>query len=129
MAAGEPDRGQWNVARPVDYVSGAAMAFRREVLDEVGLLDEGFWPGYYEDADFCFRVRDAGYEVWYTPDARLIHDESAALSGTRGLQVAFHRGRLRFVLKHLPPQRFLAEFVPAERALFLAVARARWDRT
>jgi len=115
--AGAPDGDEWDHARQADYVTGAAMAFRREVLDEVGLLDEGFWPGYYEDADFCFRVRSAGYEVWYVPDACLIHDESTALSGTRSLQVAFNRGRLRFVLKHLPPGRFLAEFVPAEREL------------
>jgi GT2 family glycosyltransferase len=129
LGAGHLDTGEWNLARPVDYVTGAGMAFRRQVLDEVGLLDEGFWPGYYEDVDFCFRARDAGYEVWYTPTACLIHDESAGLSGTRALQVAFHRGRLRFVLKHLPPPRFLAEFVPAERALFLPLVREEMGQT
>jgi GT2 family glycosyltransferase len=117
---GEPDGDAWSVARPVDYVTGAAMAFRHQVWDELGPLDEGFWPGYYEDTDFCYRVRQAGYEVWYTPDACLIHDESTALGGSRELQVAFNRGRLRFVLKHLPPRRLLAEFVPAERALVAA---------
>jgi GT2 family glycosyltransferase len=120
---GAPDEDAWNHARQVGYVTGAAMAFRRQVLDEVGLLDEGFWPGYYEDADFCFRVHEAGYEVWYVPEACLIHDESAALSGTRNLQVAFNRGRIRFVLKHLPPERFLAEFVPAERQLLVGAGQ------
>ena len=112
---GEPDAEQWNVPRSVDYVTGAAMAFRRDVLDAVGLLDEGFWPGYYEDADFCFRVRATGQEVRYVPEAVMIHKESSSLAGTAALYRYLHRGRLRFVLKHLPPQRFLAEFAPAEQ--------------
>jgi GT2 family glycosyltransferase len=112
---GERDSEQWNVPRSVDYVTGAAMAFRRDVLDRVGLLDEGFWPGYYEDADFCFRVRATGQEIWYLPGAVMIHKESPSLSGMTSLHRYLHRGRLRFVLKHLPPQRFLSEFVPAEQ--------------
>lgn len=127
--AGEPDRAEWNAARQVDYVTGAAMAFRRDVLDRVGLLDEGFWPGYYEDTDFCFRARAVGYEVWYRPEACLIHDESTALRGTQTLQVAFERGRLRFVLKHLPPQRFLDEFVPAERVYFASAAHGEMGQS
>jgi hypothetical protein len=46
----------------------------------------------------------------------MIHKESPSLSGTPTLHRYLHRGRLRFVLKHLPPQRFLGEFVPAEHA-------------
>jgi GT2 family glycosyltransferase len=114
----QADSLEWGVACPVDFVTGAAMAIRREVLDEVGLLDQGFWPGYYEDVDICYRAREAGYEVWYTPEARLIHDESVALKGSRAIEVASQRGRLRFVLKHLPPERFMSEFVPAERRRF-----------
>jgi GT2 family glycosyltransferase len=122
LGAGQPDAEEWNRAGPVDYVSGASMAFRRDVLDRVGLLDERFHPGYYEDADLCLRARDAGYEVWYTPDACLIHNESTALSGRPALHVAVNRGRLLFVLKHLPPSRFVAEFAPAERAWLLPLA-------
>lgn len=122
LGSRQPDAEEWDRGRAVDYVSGAAMAFRRDVLDRVGMLDERFWPGYYEDADLCFRVREAGYEVWYTPDARLIHNESTTLSGTLGLSAALHRGRLLFVLKHLPPERYLAEYLPAERAWLLPMA-------
>jgi GT2 family glycosyltransferase len=121
--AGERDAGQWDVPRQVEYVTGAAMAFRRAVLESVGLLDEGFWPGYYEDADFCYRVREAGYEVWYVPDAVLVHAETGSLAGTALLSQAFHQGRLQFVLKHLPPARFLGEFVPAEREALLGAAQ------
>ncbi len=123
----ERDVGQWEARRAVQYVTGAAMAFRRDVLDTVGLLDEGFWPGYYEDADFCFRVRAIGKEIWYVPEAVMIHDESRSLAGTTMLVRSLHRGRLRFVLKHLSPQRFLAEFVPAEQAFLQTMQGAAAD--
>lgn len=110
----EPDDGRWDEPRPVDFVTGASMALRRSVLDTVGLLDEGFWPGYFEDTDFCVRAGQAGYEVWYTPEAVLVHQESGAQRDPRERWEAHHRGRLRFVLKHLPPERFLAQFGPAE---------------
>jgi len=112
----ELDEGQWDDSRKVDYVTGAAMAFRRDILDQVGFLDEEFWPGYFEDVDFCFRVRKMGYEVWYIADAVLEHHEGGS---TSDLEVAFcanQRGRMRFLLKHMSPERFLAEFIPAERA-------------
>jgi GT2 family glycosyltransferase len=111
---GERDEGQWDSPRTVEYVTGAAMALRRDVLDRVGLLDEGFWPGYFEDTDLCCRVRDAGYKVLYVPSATLTHQENTSIRDPHTIARACQRGRLRFVLKRLSPERFLAEFVPAE---------------
>jgi GT2 family glycosyltransferase len=110
---GESDSGQWDEPRSLDYVTGAAMAFRREILERVGFLDEGFWPGYFEDADFCFLVREAGFEVKYDPKAVVIHEETTSIDAAM-VSRAYQRGRLRFLLKHMSPLRFLEEFVPAE---------------
>ncbi len=110
----ERDDGRWDEPRQVDFVTGASMAVRRAVLETIGMLDEGFWPGYYEDVDFCLRVQRAGYEVWYIPDAVLIHRESASRPDSRRRWEAYHRGRLRLVLKYLPPERFLTQFAQAE---------------
>jgi GT2 family glycosyltransferase len=110
----ERDTGQWDVPRAVEYVTGAAMAFRRDVLEKAGFLDEAFWPGYFEDTDFCLRARQAGYEVWYAPQATLIHLESASHTNQLSMWEAHHRGRLRFVLKHVSPDQFLAQFAQAE---------------
>ena len=55
-----------------DAVSGACMLIRREVIEQVGLLDERFFA-YQEDADYCFRSRQAGWQVHYVPAARVIH--------------------------------------------------------
>jgi N-acetylglucosaminyl-diphospho-decaprenol L-rhamnosyltransferase len=66
-------------ARPrlCDWVSGACFAVRRQVLDDVGPLDEGYFL-YYEETEFCLRARRAGWSCWIVPQARVIHDEGAS---------------------------------------------------
>jgi GT2 family glycosyltransferase len=54
---------------------GAALVLRREALDEVGLFDEEFFL-YSEEVDLQFRLRHAGWEVHYFPDATVVHHES-----------------------------------------------------
>jgi N-acetylglucosaminyl-diphospho-decaprenol L-rhamnosyltransferase len=56
----------------VDWVSGATMIIRREVFQDIGLLDEGYYT-HFEDIDFCFNARKAGWKVWYVPASRIIH--------------------------------------------------------
>ena len=53
-------------------VSGSCMLIRREVIDQIGYLDERFFA-YQEDADYCFRTREAGWEIYYMPEAQIIH--------------------------------------------------------
>jgi GT2 family glycosyltransferase len=109
------DEGQWDHAREVDFVTGAVLALRRDILDAVGFFDEGFYPAYYEEVDYCFRVRRAGYGVRYTPQAVATHHEHASLqAGSPRYLRLFLRSRLRFVLKHCETQDFLEGFVPAE---------------
>jgi hypothetical protein len=62
-------------ARPVDWVTGAALVLRREALEEVGLFDEEFFL-YSEEVDLQFRLHQAGWEVHYLPDATVVHHES-----------------------------------------------------
>lgn len=121
---GERDDGQWDIPRQVEYVTGAAMAFRRSLVEHIGMLDEGFWPGYFEDGDYCLRASEAGYRIWYAPQAILVHQETSSITNKAAVGRAYDRGRLRFLLKHIPPQRFLDEFIPAERAYQLHVAKS-----
>lgn len=111
----ETDHGQADVARPVEWVTGAAFAIRRAVIDQIGLLDEGFWPAYFEDLDYCLRARDVGFQIWYCAEAMLTHQESASGIDHESIQRFYHRGRLRFALKHMTPQAWLDEFMAAER--------------
>ena len=79
----EPDEpgyfGQVGLARALSAVTGACLALRRSVFEEVGGLDEALAVAF-NDVDLCLRVRDHGYRVVWTPDAVLLHRESA----TRG---------------------------------------------
>jgi GT2 family glycosyltransferase len=59
--------------REVDWVMGACMLLRREALDEVGLLDEGFFM-YYEDIDLCYRMGRKGWKVRYEPGIAVRHE-------------------------------------------------------
>ena len=55
-----------------EWVSGASMIVRREVFDEIGLMDDGYFL-YYEEMDFCLRAVRAGFECWYVPASRIVH--------------------------------------------------------
>jgi len=59
-------------AHPVAGVAGSCMLIRREVVDQIGYLDERFFA-YQEDADYCFQARQAGWLVMYYPEAEIIH--------------------------------------------------------
>jgi GT2 family glycosyltransferase len=106
---------EWREPRQVEFVTGAALAIRRPVIEVIGFLDEGFWPGYFEDIDYCLRAQAAGFQVWYWPSAVFLHHESAS-SEAGARSESYQRGRLRMALKHLSPARFLEEFAPAELA-------------
>jgi N-acetylglucosaminyl-diphospho-decaprenol L-rhamnosyltransferase len=56
----------------VDWVSGACMVVRRRALEQIGPLDERFFM-YFEDADLCRRVREAGWSVYYLPEIQVTH--------------------------------------------------------
>jgi hypothetical protein len=69
LMAGEPhDR-----RRRVEYVLGACQLFRAEAQQDAGEIDDRIWFGH-DDADWCFRMRQAGWDVLYVPDAVVVHD-------------------------------------------------------
>jgi len=80
----------------VDFVTGCAMLVRREVVERIGLLDEGY-RFYFEDADYCARAGTAGFQVLVEPRARIYHAVARSASRepatTRYLKT---RGRVRF---------------------------------
>ena len=71
----DPNRPQYCFARQADFISGASIAIRKSVWDELGGFDPIYKPAYCEDADLAFRLRRAGYEVWFVPTSRAVHYE------------------------------------------------------
>jgi GT2 family glycosyltransferase len=62
----------YDEVREVDWVSGAAMLVRRDLIERIGGLDERFWA-YCEDVDLCWRAWQAGYKVLFCPNAVITH--------------------------------------------------------
>jgi N-acetylglucosaminyl-diphospho-decaprenol L-rhamnosyltransferase len=70
-----------DVAHKTDWVNGASMMIRRDVLESIGLMDENFFL-YYEETDFCFRARQAGWLTWHVPASRVVHLEGQSTGAT-----------------------------------------------
>lgn len=67
-----------------DWVAGASMIVRRQVFEQVGLLDEEYFM-YYEETDFCLQAKKAGWSCWYVPQSRVIHlvGQSSGVTDTK----------------------------------------------
>jgi len=77
------EHGPANIAWPALGMTGACLYVKRAVLDEIGLLDEGYAMAY-EDMDWCLRAWEAGWEVGYYPRASLTHLESVSRGTVAG---------------------------------------------
>ncbi len=99
--AGEPDTGQFDLDKDCDYVTGAAIAIKKDLVNRMGLIDERFSPAYFEELDYCTRARRLGYRIRYVHAARLIHYESTSTGKfSQRFYYLYHRNRLLFMLKH-----------------------------
>ena len=107
----------------VDAVSGAFMMVRREVLQKVGGLDERFFM-YGEDLDWCYRIRQAGWKIYYVHSTKIIHykGESTRRSGIDEART-FYDAMHRFVSKHYGPSGLTAGLL---RLSIFFVSLAAW---
>lgn len=92
---------------PVDGVSGSCMLIRRQVIDQIGFLDEQFFA-YQEDADYCLRARAAGWKVYYVPEAQIRHYGGMGGSRINPRQSIFEWHRAYYLLyrKHFAKDYF-----------------------
>ena len=115
--AGEQNNRQDDEIADVWAVHGAAMAFTRPIWEALGGFDEGFFPAYWEESDFCERARRAGWRVVVAPRATVQHHEASA-TGKYSPEFYFyyHRNRLRYAAKWLDWRTIWETFRPAEHA-------------
>ena len=113
------------VATPVDWVAGASMIIRRQVIEELGPLDERFFA-YFEDVDYCLNARRAGWLTWYVPESRIVHLEgsSSGIAGTGARLPAywFEARRWYFLKNH---SAFYASLADAAFLLGFALGELR----
>jgi GT2 family glycosyltransferase len=86
--------------RQVDVLQGAALVLRSEALEQVGLLDEDYFM-YTEEVDLCFRLRKAGWRLYWIPEAEVLHygGQSTKLVAEK-MFLALYESRLKFFRKH-----------------------------
>lgn len=97
-----PSRGPEEAKGPqvVDYVEGACLLVRLEAFRDTQGLDEGFFM-YAEEVDWCYTMRQKGWQVWYQPEAKIIHLGGGSSQGRRTQRESdLYRSRLRFFRKH-----------------------------
>lgn len=98
----------------VDYVTGAAMAVKRGVIDRVGLMDGDYFL-YFDETDLCARMIRAGYDLLYIPTAVAWHAVSGLVSDSDKKTYFMERSRIRFAIKN-----FDARYIACFYAILLA---------
>jgi hypothetical protein len=128
---------------PTAWVSGCALAVRRETWEQLGGLDDGFYI-YCEDVDFCLRAREAGWRIHYEPRALVLHKVSASVGGGSSAFKSYHKARsgVQLFVRHTGGPlrasallgRLLHDLAAAglltgrgQRSAARAVGRAWWD--
>lgn len=101
QTAGNTTLSPWRPTVPtsVDWVTGACMLVRRDAIREVGAMDAGYFL-YYEDVDWCKRMRDAGWEVVLEPRAECVHHLGASGGGSERVQRAYRESFRRYARKN-----------------------------
>jgi len=89
-----------NSSIEVENISGACLMLRREAVSQVGFLDENFFM-YFEDMDYCLRLRAAGWKLYYLPSGEIVHLVGQSSGGRmREYSVQSHRSLFYFYRKH-----------------------------
>ncbi len=112
----------------VDWVTGACLLVRRETVEQVGLLDEGFFM-YSEELDWCRRMKAQGWKVIYLPTARVVHHGAQSSEQVKSFQhIQFQRSKIRYFRKHHGPWQaeVLRLFVLATYLYQLIVEALKW---
>ncbi|MFQ5918533.1 MAG: glycosyltransferase family 2 protein [Thermoplasmata archaeon] len=128
----EKDQGQFDETKETGYITACALLIKRRVIEDVGLLDRGYFI-YYEELDWAVRAREKGHRIVFVPRARVWHRVSRA----SGLNTPFYtyfmtRGRIRFVRKNASMPAFVLLFLPYFLAfrfagpLVLFLIQRRW---
>jgi GT2 family glycosyltransferase len=102
----------------IQFLTGASLLLRRRTLGELGLLDEGFFM-YWEDADYCFRLRRAGWRLAVAGDSKVWHKEQGSIGEKSALlDTYFNRSATRFFEKNAP-----TPFIPIWAGITLRIGK------
>lgn len=121
----DPTLSDYNYVKEVDYASGACILIRADLWRQLGGFDEQFSPGYYEETDFAFSTRKAGYKVMFQPESRVLHFGSVTFSNDKKELLEDHRQKFFAKWQDVLEKE---QFTPAEH-VFWARDRSRNKKT
>lgn len=104
----------------VDFVSGSLMFIKRKVIEKVGLMDESYFL-YYEEVDYCFRARRAGFKVGIDSSHKYDHFEVSKGNPTKNLYL--FKNRLKFLMKYGSFKQKLYELVRSPKTIYEEVIK------
>lgn len=135
----EKDRGQYDYPSEIAWGSGACLFIRAKLYHALGGLDAGFFA-HFEEIDLCWRLKNAGYSVWYCPRSAVYHVGGGSLpQGNPRKTYLNFRNNLSMLVKNLPSEnlfsrlliRYLLDIISAHKLLlsgntadYLAIAKA-----
>ena len=107
LGEGEIDQRQYHQSKPTFYAHGAAMLVPRAILQEVGMMSEAYFL-YYEELDWCERIRKAGFNIIFEPHAKIYHKESVSVGPNNPLKTYYLiRNRILFMAMNRRKEAFL----------------------
>jgi GT2 family glycosyltransferase len=102
LGYGEVDKGQYTKSYPTAFIHGAAMLVPKSILQEVGLMEARFFL-YYEEYDWCARIKAKGFEIRYCGESLVYHKESMSVGKSSPLKIFYMtRNRIWFALRNVP---------------------------
>jgi len=111
--------GPYPSIREVDWISSASIVVRRQAIEEVGLVDEEYFI-YSDETDWQYRLRQAGWKVYYLPQVTTVHYGGGSFQPGGQRYTLVYRGRMLFARKH-----YSHLYVAAQRVMFGAAAVGR----
>lgn len=115
-------------ARAVDQPMASCLLVKREVFEKVGVFDEAY-PMFFNDVDWCKRVKDAGLSIWYTPDIRVGHIGGATVKKYRASMIWMSHAAYFLYLRRLyadNPLKIALTFLSGPPLFFAALLRSVW---
>jgi len=128
----------YSLQQEVEQPAGACLAIARTAWDMVGGFDEQFFPVWFEDVDFCKRLREQGARIFYCPEARFRHmgAHSVGQLSFRDKQVFWYSNMLRYARKHFSAGQvvvlrlaIVAGVTMRSVAALFGVGKAPWGET
>lgn len=129
---GEKDTGQYESDSITAYAHGAAMMFSMETVKKIGLMSTAFFL-YYEELDWGFRIRKAGYLIYYVHNSLVYHKESVSTGKSSPLKTYYlNRSRLLYMRRNVFGLTYLVSilfqgFVSIPRNIFQFLFNGRFD--